>query len=221
MARFQIIKNSAAKASAATALSCILYLVNGGQGYSSLLLFFFISTVSVSAIGLLLELNRIDHEAKSQRNDLIDYLNRLEYRRSSGSSQYKAIRDAADGLESEGLKKRVVEVSRRNLMGERFPGRLLSIIGSDFGRRTEEIIRSHGFYLRSKQADIEATAQRYATMNMFLSTILPAFIVFAFIGNSILSHAEFSMMPFSFSLLVIIPSAYAVGNFVMWRRLHV
>jgi hypothetical protein len=67
---------------------------------------------------------------------------------------------------------------------------------------------------------VEASAQRYALVNMFVSTIVPSFMVFAFIGTTILSQANFSMLPFSVSLVIFIPLSYAIGNSLLSRKMY-
>jgi hypothetical protein len=142
-----------------------------------------------------------------------------------GGSHLRAILDAEDGLDSATLRDKVKESFRRHLMGEEFRIRMDTEEGKGYakaaGSRPRDVVRGHAFYLRTKRAEIEEAAQRYATLNMFLSTILPSFLVFAFIGESILSRGGFGTLLFSLVLLVLIPMAYAAGNVIMWRRLHV
>lgn len=46
---------------------------------------------------------------------------------------------------------------------------------------------------------------------MFVSTVLPSFIVFAFIGSAIISDSAPSILPLEMALLVALPVVYAVS----------
>jgi hypothetical protein len=82
-----------------------------------------------------------------------------------------------------------------------------------------DIVRKSVLFSGLKRAEMEESAQRYATINMFISTILPSFLVFAFVGNSVLSGTGFSTFLFSITFLIMVPLAYAFGNAFMWKRL--
>ena len=81
-------------------------------------------------------------------------------------------------------------------------------------------LSAHELRLSEKRSVAEDSLQRYATISMFISTIVPSFLVFAFIGTAILSQASFNLLPFSVSMLILIPLAYAVGNSLLSRRLY-
>jgi hypothetical protein len=216
MKKFYVIE----AACASIALSLALCLANGTWNPGSILTFAALSAALVCGICIILKANRADYEEKARRGEFADYLSRISYRNSGSCSHYLSILKAADGIECGSLKEMVAESFRRNLMGERFPGRLASLF---FGQResVDDAVASRELYVKSKHAEIDATAQRYATLNMFISTIAPSFLVFAFIGDGILSHSGFDTLMFSLVLLVVLPFAYSIGNLMMWRKLHV
>ncbi len=51
--------------------------------------------------------------------------------------------------------------------------------------------------------------QTSATISMFISTILPSFIIFAFIGSAVISNNGMSLFTISVLMLIAIPAAYA------------
>ncbi len=227
MNAIQALRRNAERLIASCALSSLLYLVNGAGGTIAFVGFLSISLPCVYVIGFMLDLNGRDYAGKALRDRFVEYMGRLSYYRTRGGSRFRAMIDASEGIDSETLSGKVRESFRRHLMGEEFRIRFSPKEGVDgeyaqvASSRPGDVIRNHAFYLKRKRAEIEESAQRYATLNMFLSTILPSFLVFAFIGESILSQGGFGILLFSIVLLVLIPTAYAVGNVVMWRRLHV
>ncbi|MEM0124227.1 MAG: hypothetical protein QXF41_01635 [Candidatus Micrarchaeaceae archaeon] len=70
-----------------------------------------------------------------------------------------------------------------------------------------------------KNAIKEATLQRYATFNMFLSSVLPSFIIFAFVAESILNGGRNNLLFLSIVMLEVIPTLYFLGNTAFFRRL--
>lgn len=71
-----------------------------------------------------------------------------------------------------------------------------------------------------KASSIEQYSQRYATINMFLSSVLPSFIIFGFVGSSIISQNDPSLMAFSVIMIFALPLLYAVGNSRLNGRLN-
>jgi hypothetical protein len=93
---------------------------------------------------------------------------------------------------------------------------MLGIDAEDFshidlfiGREIEKV--------KEKASQVEPLLQRDATINMFISTIAPSFVILAFIGSSILSTP--SIIFLSFMLLSILPVLYAISLTLSQRRL--
>lgn len=53
------------------------------------------------------------------------------------------------------------------------------------------------------------SVQRHASLSMMTGTILPSFLVFAFVGYSIVHYSQSMFTLFTIALLIILPSAYA------------
>ncbi|MGC8676360.1 MAG: hypothetical protein ACP5T3_02485 [Candidatus Micrarchaeia archaeon] len=69
-------------------------------------------------------------------------------------------------------------------------------------------------------SETEGSIQTYATLNMFISTIAPSFVIFAFVGTAVIAGAFSNMLLLSVLLLFAVPLAYAFGNLLMSRRLY-
>src|SRR5208337_387426 len=96
----------------------------------------------------------------------------------------------------------------------------LRLSGAENLGQMRSALAAHELHRSERQSEIEESSQRYALINMFVSTIVPSFLVFAFIGTAILSQASFNLLPFSVSLLIFIPFSYAIGNSLLSRRMY-
>lgn len=63
--------------------------------------------------------------------------------------------------------------------------------------------------------------QRSSTLSMFITTILPSFILFSFIGAAIISQSQPSLFALSLVLLIGIPIAYAISGLSSMKRFFV
>jgi len=219
------IKVNCIRVAAAVALAFFLYYINGAYNIMLLPLLLCLSLTTIFLIGFLLAFNRQLRECSLLRDSFVECLGRLTYSKNKGCTSLRSIRAACDGIDSARLKTAAEKALRKHRLGGSFLchfGSLAELRGyaplSDLESDPEDIVRSHSFYMKSKRVEIEEAAQRYATINMFLSTILPSFLVFAFVGDAILSRGGFDMLTFSVSLLLLLPLAYSVGNALMWRR---
>lgn len=61
--------------------------------------------------------------------------------------------------------------------------------------------------------------QRYATANMFISTIAPSFVIFGFIGDMVISQRSAGIMGLVLILNLLIPFVFTISNFAMLGRL--
>lgn len=227
------IAKAAAMAAAVLSLSLLLVEANG-SGLPLALLFGFLSVFFVMAINALLESNAEAYLRKRLEEGTVEFLYRVTYYKRRGGSYLRAVGKAVNGTADEGTKRIAGRASKGLMLG----GGLASGIASGGEFRGEALLRNlrlsgtddlgqvrcalaaHELRLGERQSAIEESSQRYAITNMFISTIVPSFLVFAFIGSAILSPAGFSMLLFSVSLLIFIPLSYAIGNSLLSRRLY-
>ena len=140
-----------------------------------------------------------------------------------GIPKSSSLYDIANSSDNSQFGKALTAMRKRMLMGNEGPlcdsaPELQSILGRTEIPDSLETSQIRSFidksesHLMEKASAIESYSQRYATANMFLSTVLPSFVIFAFIGSSIISAAKPSMLLFSSVLLFALPVLYAAGS---------
>lgn len=203
-------------------LAFVIYYAGNEKGPEAFLFTLSISTLSLFATCFLVKLNAEAYRGRELRRELLDYFYRIAYYRARGGSYFKALFEAQKSAKHSHLKERISQTARKHLMsGKRARGDgnwdENTIRDGEDGVR--EVIRMERLRASSRQAEMEESTQRYATFSMFISTIAPSFLVFAFVGNAVLSQGGFGMALFSSTLLLLIPFLYAISNLLMWRRL--
>ncbi len=91
---------------------------------------------------------------------------------------------------------------------------------STFSGNIYNMINAFESELEEKKSGIASAMQRYATLEMFLSTIAPSFIIFGFVGESIISDSSINIMLLSVIMAVILPSVYALLNLAKAKRFN-
>ena len=82
-----------------------------------------------------------------------------------------------------------------------------------------KMLERYEYESRSRRYDLLSASQRHSTINMFISTIAPSFLAFAFVGDMVMS-SNFSWLPmFTILMLFVVPMAYITGNMLLFRRL--
>lgn len=216
----------------ALTLACLLVLVNRVLDPRLAILLGIASFSSVLTISLLLRLNRKAHARKTLRDGLVEYLYKVIYYRLRKGSYFNAVDRASASTGSHALRSLVVRASKSFRLGGSFLEGIRSAedlrsdavleslrCGPSDERAMNGIISAHNLYLSARQAAVEASSQRDAVLNMFISTILPSFILFAFVGSTIISQAGLDLLAASVLLIVLVPLFYSMGTFLMWRRL--
>ncbi len=82
----------------------------------------------------------------------------------------------------------------------------------------ENAVISHETREDEKASRMEAGVQRHSTISMFISTILPSFVMFAFVGSSVISGSGAGLLPFALAMLAVLPFSYALGYSELCRR---
>lgn len=94
------------------------------------------------------------------------------------------------------------------------PGRVTDVGGLG------ALLEAHDLHLNEQLSYIESSIQKFATANMFLAVIAPSFILFAFIGNSIISQGQSDLRLLYVLLLGVIPALYALSSLLFSRRIN-
>ena len=195
-------------------------------------LFAALSVFSSYSLNLLLEGNKRAHSQKLLREDLISSLYRICYRKSKGGSFLKAVNDVANEETSPSLKAVLSQSAKKLAMGADFLSAIVSnpafadhsLLKNFEGSDAEAIkakLSEHSFHSAKAHSEMDEALNRNATLNMFLSVVLPSFLLFAFVGSSIVSQVEASMLLLSVTVLIFVPVFYALGNRLLYRRLFV
>ncbi|MEM3839037.1 MAG: hypothetical protein QXF01_00435 [Candidatus Micrarchaeaceae archaeon] len=210
----------------------LLCWINGSLSPASLVFYLSIAlpTYFLSAVLLL---KTKDAQNESAIKDLfVESLYLVNYYRSKDTPLHKAIFEAANSVNLE-IRKLLNEIANRVRLGEEFgeaiwaacKGRGLSFMyemrAAGSGELDSIALILRRFESEREEAELRRSQsiQRYATVNMFVSTILPSFLIFGFIGSSILARASLSLQIFSVVIVLMLPFIYLSSNSIERRIL--
>lgn len=213
-------------AAATISLGAYLCYINGADLLGALLLFL----LSGAASSLYLYLFYIHDGARKRaesEQSLIDGMYEIAYYRSKRRPIASSIIQASRNI-SALVSEPFLELSNRIRFGEEIPTAFdraaTKILHGKFdwlGARITESRKSIQNFLRIYESESERRAamagakiQTGATISMFVSTILPAFIIFSFIGSAVISNGAISLFTLSVLMLVAIPVAYTTISVV-------
>ncbi|VVB77042.1 Uncharacterised protein [uncultured archaeon] len=208
------------------AVSGVLLAANGFD-VSLLPLFTGLSALLSISLYATVRSNREAYGRKTLKEGIASCLYGMAYYKSRKGSYLGAIDRASKSHDSKEVRDIAESAKKKYWLGGNF---LSELLPPGFGRADKSIlIRDDCKVVRSvlcanelrdseNQSRLEESVQRYAVFNMFISTVAPSFLVFAFVGGSILSTAQFNLVFFSSVMLVAIPIIYSLGNSLMWRR---
>ncbi|MDE1855125.1 MAG: hypothetical protein KGH57_02275 [Candidatus Micrarchaeota archaeon] len=200
----------------ALGFALFIYSASGVNDFLALCVLVVLGSLSLACMQALIAANAEAYRRKCAQQEFTDYLHGVLYRRRAGMPYAKALAHAAQMIGYAPLKERVLLALRRRFMQGDHGGNPTDI---GDGKWAAAELRKELQLEAASQAKIDESAQRYATLNMFVSTVLPSFMVFAFIGSSILSRGSFGLLLFSSILLFALPLSYSFGNLLMWRCL--
>lgn len=219
---------------AASAVLLTLLITINELSFPLAFLFAFMSFFLVFAVRALLESSTRAYWKKRREEDLAGFLYRAVYYKSKSGSYLRAVDKAVQGTPEGDVKRISARASRSLQLGGGFLPKMVS--GDDFregelleGLRFEgadgtsqmlSALAAHEAGIGGRRSALEESSQRYATINMFISTIAPSFLIFGFIGTAIMSPVGFSLLLFSVSLLIFIPLSYSIGNSFLSRRMY-
>lgn len=206
---------------AACLIAALLCFINGSWNPTLAALFFCAAVVEVTALRIMLDRNSALHRERSERTQLIDYLYRAVYGKPKAGSYLLSLQRAHAAMETGAMKPRIGRELKERLMGGTeadAESRERARVGAT-KQEAEAQISEYMLREKSRKGRVEEAAQRYATFNMFVSTVAPSFMIFAFIGSYVLSQSGSGLLFLSVGLLCAVPLFYSFGNMFMWRRL--
>ncbi len=170
-----------------------------------------------------------EREMQDAASDFRSFLYALLSYKSRGIPVIKAAENYS--ASSEKAKEAISEIRRRVHLGEAFgeaaehalkksqiPVDVSFIDTKHEYQSIEKILRNEESSLNEKSVAHAGLIQRDATINMFMSTIAPSFIIFIFTGSMILSRSFISLMLFSIVMLVVLPTVNIPLTSVLFRR---
>ena len=181
-------------------------------------------------------LKRVADAEKARRLDeqIAESLYSMVYYKTKETPMYRILSRVSENAESSDVRSIFREISNRMKLGESFSA-AIAFVGNSRGVRIlkdfsagghsndyDSIVRVLNSYesaMVEKNTVLDASLQRYATINMFMSTVLPSFVIFIFIGETILAQGSGSMVPLSIVMVLVLPFAYLLGNLLIKRRL--
>lgn len=160
------------------------------------------------------------HERRRMKDEMARLMGILLHYKTSGASFVCSLEKAAYFAEIDSARKRLLSIARRiRLGGEARVEDVAELEGfSDFGS-ARKAVDSYRMSAEERNSSLEAHAQRDATIGMFLSTILPSFIIFSFVGSTIISPGSTGMFMFSVAMLIALPLILSVSAARLNRRL--
>ncbi|MDE1864343.1 MAG: hypothetical protein KGH77_02860 [Candidatus Micrarchaeota archaeon] len=160
--------------------------------------------------------------------DLFGFIGRIAHYKSCGVTTPNSISNSIAQSHTAKTKGAFLRILRMIRLGEDFQCAsmiVLASLGSPYQPisigeshiQLQQAFNSYSEMKRSRASTALDTLQRGATINMFLSTILPSFLLFIFVGSAVLSESGGSIIAVSIALLILVPLFYAFSNAIFVR----
>ncbi len=193
------------------------------------------TVISACAVYILYILHRLSSSLRSESlrtEDFIDASGRISYYIESKIPTLSAIERAAKSCNNKAAAGILGSTAMRMKLGEDIQHAINSASSSD--KRIHQIVERNiqaggvdfgSIYssYRSMRADKDTSnasaMSRYSTVNMFISTVAPSFVIFSFIGSMLISRESTSIAAMSLVLVIALPIMYALSSSSLNRRL--
>ena len=169
---------------------------------------------------LLLSANRHAYCKKKQDDELFDMLKKASFYMQRGFPFLASLNEVLAGSSDNSAKSTLRKLAREIYLGLGIDQALASIGHVVSAGSIDQAIAAYDLSTNRKQAELEGTVQTYTTLNMFIAVIVPAFLMFAFVGTSIISPTSRNMLPLALLLIIAVPIVYALGNLALNRRFY-
>lgn len=99
----------------------------------------------------------------------------------------------------------------------------LSCIGKDMGQSgsalgaIESSSKRIDLYYKRELANSGYSLQKYSTLTVVLTTVLPSFVIFTSVGLSIIGNTRLIAGAVAFSMLMALPAMYILVKSLMWK----
>jgi hypothetical protein len=159
-------------------------------------------------------------------------LERISYYKESNMPAANSIRKAARSSSNPRISRLFYSIARRMELGDslhdaidastkddaKLSGLILRYVSGPESSM-EEALSLYESVRKESSFKASALNAKYATCNMFLSTVAPSFIMFSFIGSMLISQSSGSTAFMSLALVAAIPVAYSIVSYTSGRRL--
>ncbi|MDE1827863.1 MAG: hypothetical protein KGH65_01745 [Candidatus Micrarchaeota archaeon] len=215
-------------------LSSLLLYLNQSSNLLLGIMLISIATLSCSIYFLCDDYLRSTYSKRLKESSLVDSLFQLLHYRSKGNNYQRSLSYIIESSTIPEMKAGFQSMARQIRLGRSLGESLESLfdrhtLNSNLNFSQDDVLHSglrKFLALHSKAKERSSSIaldslQRGSTVNMFLSTLLPSFLLFIFVGTSVISPSQTGLLFISVMVLIVVPSLYALSSTVFSRRLIV
>jgi len=219
---------------ASISLALLLIYLNKPSDLLLSIILLAIATISCSIYFLCDDYLRGIYSKKIRESALVDSLFQFLHYRSKGNTYQRSLSYIIESSTVTEVKTGFESVKRQIRLGRSLGEALgdlfkLHSVNSNFDFSQDNVLHNSlrkFLSLYSKARDRGSSIaldslQRNSTINMFLSTLLPSFLLFIFVGTSVISPSQTGLLFISLMILIVVPSIYALSSTLFSRRLIV
>lgn len=191
------------------------------------------SIVSFTAIIMMKDTLDAERASRETLDSMMDSLAAVNYYAHSGVPVITSIRKSAKSCKNNAASKLLLEIASRIEVGEdisvsiertlsshkKLYSMAMPYLAAPSGSGVGEMTALYRSAMKKKTVEAEALSTRYATCGMFVSTLVPSFAMFAFMGNILISQSSGSIWPIAVTTICAIPLFYSFINLSFERRL--
>jgi hypothetical protein len=209
----------------AAAICSALFYADGGS--ASIYLLLPASIIFVATVHGLMQHFRILYSKHAREEELAKALRLFMYCTSRGMPTIKAIEKIQSEASYSATVSLLRRASKRMKMGEGL-GEAIERAGfscQDFlvkalkAKPLAEALEEHERRRKERLLHIKESSGMRATMSMFVSTIMPSFIIFAYVGGNVAYSERTGILPFSLGICLMLPAIYAICASMLRRGL--
>ncbi len=178
---------------------------------------------------------RSGRQAKALEEDIIECLYAMLYYKTNKLTTYSTMLRVSRNTDSMEACRIMESAARRVRLGESLGDALSSACSwngshilqhlkdsddKDAYNAIRKALDSYEYSLAESKTRVDESIQKYATVNMFLATVLPSFVIFSFMGEIVLTQRGSSLLLLSLTMLIALPFMYLIGTVFLNRRLY-
>ncbi|MCL4365185.1 MAG: hypothetical protein M1569_02970 [Candidatus Marsarchaeota archaeon] len=220
-------------ASCSVALGWVISYADSGISPLYMAIDIVMSACAVAILNTLYGMSASLRQSSLRADDFMNASGRISYYRKSGIPVVSAMERAAKSCISNNSTAILRHAVIRMGLGEDLPKAVDSASLPE--RRIHDLLEpytnqhdvdfgaafsSYKLHQNERDAENSSAMLRYSTVNMFISTVAPSFIIFSFIGNMLISPGSASIGGMSLLLIIALPIMYALSSSSLSRRLY-